>query len=97
MSMVTGSKAGTATSLPGLKRGRFSNEALVVSFWVEFRDKKLCLDSSLRMVAATLSKVALLLYLELTRQISRLETRIKECIRVESIMVKKPRMRNESE
>ena len=30
------------------------------------------------------------------RQISRLETRIKECIRVESMMVGKPKMRNES-
>ena len=32
----------------------------------------------------------------LTRQISRLGTRIKECIRVESMMVGKPKMRNES-
>lgn len=32
----------------------------------------------------------------LARQISRLETRIKECIRVESMMVGKPKMRNES-
>jgi len=34
--------------------------------------------------------------ISLTRQISRLETRIKECIRVESIVVEKPIMRNES-
>jgi len=32
----------------------------------------------------------------LIRQISRLVTRIKECIRVKSMMVRKPKMRNES-
>jgi len=56
--------------------------------------------------ASTPSHVALLLYLGglqkcgllfLTRQISRLGTRIKECIRVESHLVRKPKRQNESE
>lgn len=56
-------------------------------------DKKLCLGYGFCQAFQPPSPPALI---SLTRQISRLETRIKECIRVESIVVEKPIMRNES-
>lgn len=77
------------------KQERISNGALGFLLGLGLGDKQLCLGlrRSKRRLQPPRFPLALI---SLTRQISRLETRIKECIRVESIVVKKPIMRNES-
>ena len=94
----------TAFSLPG-KLGEISMRLWRGDVIWSLGTSKLCLDYQVAYLAL-FHHVSLLFLMECAssgvcfvpaRQISRLETRIKECIRVESIMVKKPRMRNESE